>query len=186
MNSRLCEISGALSPILAFTFIAMAILTHPWFSFNHNALSDLGALHTEDNWIFNTGLILGGITAVIFSISIQGKGENRVENAAYVIFLSASIFMLLIGLFPEDTAPHRMVSVLFYLSAAIGIFTSGIGYILSRKKMEGWISIILVLLAIFLSAGIRWGGIAMPETIGAIAITIWLYMLIFRMRICER
>ncbi len=185
MNRRLCRTSGILSPIVAFTFIALAIATHPWFSFNSNALSDLGALHTENNWIFNTGLIGGGALALLFSVGIQGKGRSRVENTGYLAFLVASFFMLLIGLFPEDTSPHWYVSVLFYLISAFAMLITGIAYILSERKKEGAFSIILLAIALSLSLGFDWKGIAVPETIGAIAIALWLYMLIFRIKICD-
>ncbi len=185
MRSTICMISGILSPIVAFSFIALAIATHPWFSFTKNALSDLGALGRENSWIFNLGLIAGGILAIIFSSLIQGKGENVLENAAYFLFLIASVLMLLIGVFPEGTGPHFTVSALFYLLSAISILSSGAGFIMAGKSMEGVGSILIVATALLLSFGVKWGGIAVPESIGAIGISLWIYMLIFAINICK-
>jgi hypothetical membrane protein len=184
VKPNVCYVSGILSPIIAFLLISIAILIHPWFSFNKNALSDLGALHTQNNWVFNSALILGGILAMIFSWSIQGRGENAVENAGYVVFFVASFFMMLIGLFPEGTTIHWTVSVMFFLLSAIAIFTVGLGFILSKRYVEGIFVIGLVMFALSLSFGIRWGGIAIPETIGAVSIAIWLYFEIFKLNIC--
>ena len=183
MNPKICRYSGILSPIFSFTLIGIAILIHPWFSFNSNALSDLGALNTDNNWVFNSALITGGFFAILFSYGIQRKG-NAVENIAYAVFLIASIFMLLIGVFPEGTPVHWTVSILFFLLSAIAIFTAGLGRIMVERRLEGIFSIILIITALSLSFGIRWGGIAIPETIGAVAIAIWVYMEIFKLKIC--
>ncbi len=179
---RFARYAGILAPPITFLFIAVAILTHPWFSFTENALSDLGALHTENNWIFNTGLILGGILATVFSVYLQGKGKNMAENTGYAIFLASSVFMILIGVFPEDTAPHFTVSVLFYLLGSVAISISGIGFVRSGRKKEGKISVALVLVTLAIALGIEWNGIAIPETIGALAIAAWVYIVIFGVR----
>ncbi len=180
MSRDISIIAGILAPPVTFLLIAVAVLTHPWFSFTENALSDLGALHTENNWIFNAALILGGILATIFSVYLQGKGKNRLQNAGYAVFLVSSIFMALIGAFPEDTPVHLTVSVLFYIMGAVAMCISGIGFFLSKRRYEAAISLILVAFGLSIALGIKWRGIAIPETIGALVIAVWVYMVIFR------
>lgn len=180
MFEKYGKIAGILAPIVSFLFIGIAIATHPWFSFTENALSDLGALHTENNWIFNLALILGGSLAMVFSLYLQKKGSNAIENAGYAAFMVASIFMTCIGVFPEGTPVHFTVSLLFYMFGAVAISISGIGFLISKRTYEGAASIILVSFGLLVALSVKWKGIAIPETIGALAIALWTYMLIFR------
>lgn len=180
MFEKYGKIAGILAPIVSFLFIAIAVATHPWFSFTENALSDLGALHTENNWIFNLALILGGSLAMVFSLYLQKKGSNAVENAGYAVFLIASIFMTSIGVFPEGTSVHFTVSLMFYILSAVAMSISGIGFFISKRRCEGAASIIFVSFGLLVALAVKWKGIAIPETIGALAIALWTYMLIFR------
>jgi len=50
---KIAGMCGILGPIIAFGSIATSVLLHPWFSWADNALSDLGAIGTSYNRVFN-------------------------------------------------------------------------------------------------------------------------------------
>jgi len=64
---KISGVSGVLAPLVAFTLISLAITSHPQFSWTGNALSDLGVVEGVTAVLFNSGLIIGGILAIIFA-----------------------------------------------------------------------------------------------------------------------
>ena len=175
MNT-ISRIAGFLAPIVAFVAIAIAIAAHPWFSFTENAISDLGAMSVEDNYILNNGLIIAGILAVIFSYGLYKDQKSALGKLGAIIFIIASISLILIGLFPEDfkIPIHYPASVSFFVLGSFGILIVGLaderwwfGAFSIALFSIGWI-LALVCLAIF-------NGVAIPELIGAGAISLWVY-----------
>jgi len=175
MNT-ISRMAGFLAPIVAFVAIAIAIAAHPWFSFTENAISDLGAMSVEDNYILNNGLIIAGILAVIFSYGLYKDQKSALGKLGVIIFIIASISLILIGLFPEDfkIPIHYPASVSFFVLGSFGILIVGLaderrwfGAFSITLFSIGWI-LALVCLAIF-------NGVAIPELIGAVAISLWVY-----------
>lgn len=122
---------GILAPIVAYLSIGIAIMNSPWFSWEKNALSDLGRLGNPNGWIFNLGMMVSGCLAAIFSIGLLLRGKHK---AASCMILASSIFLVLIGAFPEGSEPpmvHFIVSALFFASAPAGFFL--IGYLSEEK-----------------------------------------------------
>ena len=64
---KISGVCGILTPLVAFTFISLAIASSPQFSWTDNALSDLGVVEGVTAVLFNSGLIIGGILAIIFA-----------------------------------------------------------------------------------------------------------------------
>jgi hypothetical membrane protein len=84
--------------------------------------------------------------------------------------------LLLIGVFPEGTPLHLPASLGFFLLSSIGMLLKGIDELRERLKF-GMFTILLfctgwVLAVIALNS---FKGVAIPELIGAIAISIWVY-----------
>lgn len=164
---------GIVCPIIAFLFISISIGVHPWFSFADNALSDLGAVGTSHNVIFNFGLVLSGSTGLIFVLGLSELLESRLENIGGLIFGIGTFSLVMIGVFPKGTSPHFIVSVIFYALCTIGMILIGFGKIL-RKSERIWgifvLSIVLLgLISVSLVATIPYGiGAAIPEIIGAL------------------
>lgn len=172
--------AGILAPIVAFTFIGLAILTHPSFTFQHNALSDLGNPHVELSWIFNSGLIIAGILGLIFAIGLFERTQGA-ERVGALIFAVAMIFLSMIGIFPEGTAMHYPCSVSFYLISALVITLYGVVWALEpARRLYGIAFIIMVVTGFVIALVPHWDGIAIPETAGAIIIFLWVYTVIWQ------
>ncbi len=175
-DSRL--IIGIASPIVSFSFIAMAIHIHPWFDWRANALSDLGAMSTGNSWVFNLGLVLGGILSMVFSTLLVSIARHPLEKVGAWMFLFASFSMALTGVFPEEMSIHYVVAVSFYLLSVIAMCIYGV-HLWYRHMWYGPASLALVAVGLILAFMPDWSAIAIPEAIGASAITAWMYMMIY-------
>ena len=74
MNERLYSFFGFASIIVAYISITISILLSPWFSWQKNALSDLGhATRSSVSPIFNLGLLLGGFLMMVYANTVFKK-----------------------------------------------------------------------------------------------------------------
>jgi|Deesub1362B_J571_1020462.scaffolds.fasta_scaffold00027_162 hypothetical membrane protein len=172
--------AGILSPVIAFISILLAVSTHSWFSFEKNAISDLGRVGLEYNYILNYGLILSGLFGLVFAYGLI-KSQKRVLGRLGSFIFAAGIFsLLLIGVFPEGTPPHLSVSLGFFLLSGFGMLLKGIDD-LKEKREFGIFTIILFSLGWILAVWAlkTFKGVAIAELIGAIAVSIWVYSIIF-------
>ncbi|MEA1992982.1 MAG: DUF998 domain-containing protein [Euryarchaeota archaeon] len=165
---------GFLTPLTAFVFIATTVYIHD-FQFTGNALSDMGQVGGEKNYIFNMGLILTGIFGFVFALFLYSK-VKKYEKGAGLAFMASTLFLICIGLFPEGTDPHYAFSVGFYLLASISIFLFGI-IILKRKRKIGVFSIVGIAVGLVTALIPEWKGVAIPETIGAVVICLWVLVI---------
>ncbi len=173
---RKYAVFGFLSPLIACTFIATSIYVHN-FEFAGNALSDMGRVGLEKNYIFNTGLILAGICGTLFSIGLYREVKQYEKISALVLAL-ASMFLVCIGVFPEGTDPHVFFSVGFYFLGFIAIVLFGI-FIFRRKRNIGIFSVGDAFLGLVLALVPQWDGVAISETIGAFFICLWMVVIAF-------
>ena len=173
--ARTAGMCGILGPLIAFGAIAASIHLHPWFSWADNALSDLGALGTSYNTIFNLGLVASGIAGLIFTLGLPRLVSRRAGLVGVAVFGFGMISLILIGVFPSGTSPHGLVSVAFYGLSLLGLVILGVDQLRGRSE-RAWGAFILSILALALAAVkflsiIPYDlGAAIPEIIGAIAI----------------
>lgn len=173
MNKKYA-LCGFLSPLIAVIFITISIKIHN-FQFIGNALSDMGRVGLEKNYVFNGGLILSGITGTVFALFLSSRlvGHEKIPGG---VFIGAALFLICIGLFPEGTGPHFFFSVGFFLLSLVSILGLGVLF-LKRKKHIGIFSIAGALLSTFFAFVPRWEGVAIPEAIGAFFICCWMIVL---------
>jgi len=169
--------AGLLSPVIALASIAIAILTHPWFSFTENAISDLGALSVDYNYILNYGLIVSGALGVIFSVGLYRVMKSSISKLGSFLVLLGCIFLVLVGLFPEGLEPHFYVSVLFFVVTAVGVFMIGIG-ILRDNRHYATVTLLLIstgvaLSVLFLS---MFPGVAIAELMMSLTFSAWMIL----------
>ncbi len=145
ISSRTAGLCGILGPIVSIIFIGAAISIHPWFSFADNALSDLGAIGTSNNYVFNIGLILTGIFALIFTLGLIQFLDRKLGRIGAVIFGAGNVSLILIGIFPEGMPLHYPVSIGFFALAALGIFIEGIDQ-LRKDSTRPWGILIICIL----------------------------------------
>ncbi|MHC1625107.1 MAG: DUF998 domain-containing protein [Methermicoccaceae archaeon] len=176
MNT-ISRVSGFIAPVVAFVGITLAIATHPWFSFTENAISDLGALYVEGNYILNISLFVSGILATVFAYGLTEEQRTKLGRFGAILFMMGTISLAMIGLFPEDfkIPIHFIVSVSFFAFAGLGILAMGIA---DERRWFRAFSILLfssALMFAMMSMDL-FTGVAIPELIGAVAITIWVYV----------
>lgn len=176
---KVSGVCGILTPIIAFTCILLAIASWPSFSWTDNALSDLGVQEGNTSVLFNFGLIISGVLALVFAfglfISIREKAGARM--GAFIFTLTA-LTLIAIGIFPETAKPmHFFASVAFFLFYPISVFF----YIVTFFQM-GKVKMCLFTLIAGIAATAAWvvhlavrfgSGVAIPETIAALSASAW-------------
>jgi len=71
MDERIYVLFGVIGPISAYLLIGVSITLSPWFSWERNALSDLGhAVNSGVAPIFNFGLFLAGFLLTIYAVKV--------------------------------------------------------------------------------------------------------------------
>jgi len=170
---RLAGLCGVAAPAVAFSLIFLAISLSPWFSWSANALSDLGV--GEAAWVFNSGLMAGGILTMVFAagllMTFRGRALGRV-GAVLLFFDAVALFG--IGLFSEAAGEiHSYFSVTFFVLFPISLFLLGAGAVMVGSKKFGSFTIVDGVLAVIPWA-FGWDGVAIPEAISALVASIWI------------
>jgi len=121
MEERVYALFGVFGPLLVYVSIALSLVLSPWFSWESNALSDLGhAVNSNVASIFNLGLLLAGFLLMIYALTVFQK------HAKY------SSFCLLVSTFytvekRSAVALITFVIVMFsWLLYGLNIFNIGI------------------------------------------------------------
>lgn len=134
-------------------------------------------------WIFNYGLITTGVISVIFSTCIVYESRSKLECVAGAFMLVASIFLMLIGIFPERTKYHTFVSLWFFIQADIAIITWGVSCI---SRIENALSLTAGLIGPLIAVFVKWPSIATLEAFGIIIIDIWVLLFIISIQHSEK
>ncbi len=169
MNKKICALFGVVSPPVAYASIGVSIALSPWFSWEKNALSDLGhAFKSGVAPIFNFGLLLTGFLVIIYAVTTL-RGYARWTSYSLVI----SAFMLqLVAVFDEVYGfLHFVVSLLFFVSLGLATLV----YAVERRSRLAAIGFIIGLFAwVFYWAEIYRAGVAVPEIISSVAVMPWI------------
>jgi len=170
--TKIAGICGILIPIVVLLCIGLAMSHSPWFRFTKHAFSDLG-VEGISAIFFNSGMILGGILALVFSLGLIKILKNK--TGGYILSLS-SLALIGIGIFPETVYTlHFIVSAAFFVLLAISFLI--IGLTIKRNQSERTMGILATLFAIIAICStvllIPWAGIAIPETVSCLPAFIW-------------
>lgn len=149
--------------VIAYVFIITSILINPWFNLFRNALSDLGRVGLENNYIFNMGLILAALVALTYIPSLLSFFKSRVGYMGVGVFLIAILHLLLIGVFPEGTRYHGFVSYEFFALMTLSLLLIGISLIIEKLIIHGLLLIVIFFMSISGSSLIEWPSIALLE-----------------------
>ena len=169
----LAGLCGVAAPVVALSLIFLAVSISPWFSWSANALSDLGV--GEAAWVFNSGLMTGGILTMVFAAGLlttfRGRALRRV-GAVLLFFDAVALFG--IGLFSEAAGDiHSYFSVAFFVLFPLSLFLLGAGAVMVGSKKFGSFTIVDGVLAA-LPWAFSWDGVAIPEAISALVASIWI------------
>ncbi len=173
---------GFIGPLIAYFFIGVSIKLNPWFSIVGHALSELGDIrknYCTYPWFYNLGLIISGSMMAFFAIGLLVKSKRLFERLASTLVLAGSISLAFIGIFPSGTHLHVPVTAFFYILTPIGLSLLALSFV-KKDPLSSLIMITTITLSIVLSSVPKWHGAAIPEIIGALGITICIWILCLR------
>jgi hypothetical membrane protein len=193
MNNRTAtwlKIAGAcgiITPLIAFGCILSAIAYAPQFSWTDNALSDLGVMSDPTSVLFNMGLIVSGIFAIVFAFGLLIFFFKTVwGRIGAIMFVLDCLALICIGIFPESARPmHLYASVAFFAIFPLAALLMTAAFVFSSKHRMA-----LFTFAIAVFAAVVWvaeflghyvPGVAIPETLSALAACLWVVVLSFKM-----
>ena len=176
---KISGICGILTPIVAFSCILSSIAYAPDFSWADNALSDLGVMPNPTAILFNLGLVISGILAIAFAVGFFSlfKGKS-VGRAGALLFLMDCLALTAIGVFPETSKPmHLYASVAFFALFPLSMFFITTSFILASKSKMAAFTFSVSVFAAAVWVAEFWvqyvPGVAIPETLSAIAASVW-------------
>ena len=178
-------VCGILASIVVLSSVLAAISQSPWFSWTANALSDLGVREAAS--IFNSGLIVGGILMMVFAAGLLIVGGRALERAGAALLFIGAIALSCIGVFTESAGDiHTYVAVAFFGISAISFFLIGAGLMVAGSKKFGLLTVLAgVLAGLPWAFSWAWIGLAIPETLSALVIFIWVIAEGARLCICK-
>jgi hypothetical membrane protein len=170
---------GIITPSVAFSCILLAIAYAPHFSWTDDALSDLGVMQSPTSTLFNLGLIAGGILGVFFASGLLKLSKGKLPGQiGALMFVLDCLALTAIGIFPENAEPmHLYASVAFFALFPLSMFFMTASFILASKKRTA-----LFTFSVAVFAAVVWvaeflvhyvPGVAIPETLSAIAASLW-------------
>ncbi len=183
---KISGVCGTIAPIVAFTFILLAILNFPQFSWTGNALSDLGVQEGVTAILFNSGLVIGGILALVFASGLFVLQKTMLGRIGVFIFVLAALAFMAIGVFSENAEPtHYYVSVTFFVLFPISMLVIGAAFLLTAKLKMGFFTFLAAIVAALIWT-IQWtigfgSNVAIPEALSALSALMWLMVLGFKM-----
>lgn len=179
-RTKIAAVLGITTPFLAFACILIAIANHPQFSWTNNALSDLGIIPGITELIFNFGLVISGILALIFSVLglFNYAGKRLVGKIGAATFSAATITLIAIGVFNENfSKTHTAVSVAFFVSIPISMLIMTAGFVLEERFGMAILTLLIAIIAaapwVILLVYRYVSGVAIPETVSGLAVSAW-------------
>lgn len=159
-------LGGFIAPFVAYLSIVVSILFSPWFSWQRNALSDLGhSVKSPVASMFNLGLLLTGFLIILYAVTVFK------EHARYtsICLVASAVLLQLVATFNEVYGSlHGIVSVLFFISIWVAALVNAIE---KRSRLALIAFIVSIGSWILYGLNIYSAGIAVPEIIsfGAVA-----------------
>lgn len=169
MNEKICALFGVVGPLAAYVSIEVSIALSPWFSWERNALSDLGhAVKSGVAPIYNFGLLVTGFLVMIYAVTVL-RGYARWTS--YSLAMSAFVLQLVAAFDETYGLLHSVVSFLFFVSLG----STSIMYAAERKSPLAAIAFVVGLFSwVFYWAGIYSAGVAVPEIISSVVVLPWI------------
>jgi hypothetical membrane protein len=162
---------GLLGPLFGVIFILMTIVLSPWFSWESNALSDLGhSVQSDGAPLFNFGLLICGFFIIAYSITIFKKYAKYTSYCLVFVGLA----LQLVATFDEIYGVlHFQVSVLFFL----GLGFTSVLFFIEKKSLHSIVAFSLSFGSwIIYGLGMYNIGIAVPEIISALTVASWIML----------
>jgi len=170
MEEKVYALFGVFGPLLVYASIALSLVLSPWFSWQSNALSDLGHAVTSDAApIFNLGLLLAGFLLMVYALTVFQK------HAKYssLCLLVSTFLVQLLAAFNEVYGPlHYAAAVPHFLMLSL----TSIVYTVEKRSTVALTTFILVMFSWLLySLNIFNIGVAVPETVSKLVLAWIMY-----------
>ena len=168
MEDRAYALFGIFGSLLLYISIIISLLLSPWFSWENNALSDLGHAVTSDAAaIFNMGLLLSGFLLMIYTVTVFRKHAKYSSNC----LLISTFFIQLVAAFNETYGPIHLAAVVPHF---IMLSLTSIVYTAERKSTFAFATFLIVMFSwLIYTLDIFNVGIAVPETISKLVV-LWI------------
>jgi hypothetical membrane protein len=177
---RIAGLSGIISSILPLIMIFASTVLEKTFSWNKDALSDIGV--SSLGWLFNSALIAGGLLILLFAVGLKMYiGKTRWLKVGVFLIIVSSVSLALVGVFTENySIIHGLVALGYLLLAPLGLICIGWG---EKNSEFGKISLLLGITALLVIFGLPiitfvanlQIGFAIPEFIESLMVSIWTF-----------
>ena len=170
---RMAGLCGVIAPLLSFSLIFHAVAISPWFSWQTNALSDLGVYRHASALLFNAALISGGVLTVVLVIGVgQWVGPGSLGRVGTALSLVGAVALGLIGVFPENyLGLHWLSAFTYFLVTPIGYALLGAEIWRKGRRAHGAAAISAAAAALLVMFLMPHGGLAVPELVSSLVLS---------------
>lgn len=168
MKERVYALFGVFGPLTVYVSIAVSLALSPWFSWETNALSDLGhAVTSSAAPVFNIGMLLAGFLLMIYSLTVF---RNHAKYSSYCL-LVATFFVQLLAVFNEAYGSlHFAVAVPHFVMLS----ATSLAYTVEKRSAFALATFLIVMFVWLLYAlNIFNIGVAVPETVSKLVL-LWI------------
>ncbi len=182
---RLAGACGVAAPVTSLTLIFAAVIVSPWFSWQQNALSDMGVSATPNP--FNFGLVMGGLFNLVLTAGILRQMDRSWLARLGSLTLSiGAIALPLIGIITENQRPwHWSIAASYFFFTPLAYLFIGTWSFRRGRKTDGSLTLaagVAALLIIFLRDALtHHDDIAVPEILAALIIGCWTFSMGIRL-----
>jgi len=174
-----CGIIGSIMPLF---IVLLSTFLSSWFSWNVNALSELGV--GQQATLFNSAVLVGGVLNFLFALGLHHHlGREKLIKSGIISIMLSSIALALVGIFTVDYhIPHGVAAFGYFVLAPAGFLLIGLGTkedIIRRISYVCGVGALLAILVLpvivlFLPFEV---GFAVPELAEGLIISAWtIYM----------
>lgn len=178
LKLRLAGACGIMGSVLPLVMVLSSTFLSSWFSWNVNALSELGV--GEESALFNSAVLLGGVLNLVFAIGLrQYFNKKQLLKAGVISIMLSSVSLALVGVFTINyLAMHAIAAFGHFILTPIGFLLIGFGTKQGTIKKLSIACGTAALLAIIVLPTIIFGlsvkiGFAVPELVEALIIATW-------------
>ncbi len=168
VEERVYVLFGVFGPLLVYISIIVSLVLSPWFSWETNALSDLGhAVNSDVASIFNLGLLLAGFLLMVYAATVFKK---HAKYSSFCLLASTFLVQLLAAFNVVYGSFHYAVAVPHFVMLSL----TSIVYTVEKRSAVALVTFLIVMFSWLLYAlNIFNIGIAVPETVSKLVV-LWI------------
>ncbi len=168
METRSYVLFGILGPLLVYLSILASLVLSPWFSWEINALSDLGnPIISDVAWIFNLGLLFAGFFLMIYTTTVFKK---HAKYSSFCLLASTFLVQLLASINETYGSLHYVVAVPHFVMLSV----TSIVYTIEKRSIFALVTFIIVMFSwLIYAVNIFKIGIAFPEIVSKLVL-LWI------------